>query len=51
MNINNNNNIVSINNNNNEEKTEMPDPDYIKVHNDFLFVNDFMSLPSNVQPS
>ncbi|CAG4949286.1 unnamed protein product [Colias eurytheme] len=27
----NNNNCTSINNNNNEEKTEMPDPDYIKM--------------------
>lgn len=30
MNLNNNNNN-SINNNNNEVKTEVPDPDYIKV--------------------
>ncbi|XP_037298128.1 CUGBP Elav-like family member 1 isoform X2 [Manduca sexta] len=31
MNINNNNNTTSINNNNNEVKSEMPDPDYIKM--------------------
>ncbi|KPI92909.1 CUGBP Elav-like family member 2 [Papilio xuthus] len=31
MNISNNNNNTSINNNNNDEKSEMPDPDYIKM--------------------